>query len=78
MLTIPCRQKMLRRYDFKCTECNHIEEQWVDSSDEFATCPECGNTAKRIISPVSTKFNGTGWPDADDKWARDHERAANK
>jgi len=69
---------MLRRFDFKCTECNHIEEQWVDSSDEFATCPECGNTAKRIISPISTKFNGTGWPDADDKWARDHERAANK
>lgn len=69
---------MLRRYDFKCTECNHIEEQWVDSLDEFATCLECGNTAKRIISPISTKFNGTGWPDADDKWARDHERAAQK
>lgn len=67
---------MLRRYDFKCTECNHIEEQWVDSNDEFATCLECGNTSKRIISPVSTKFKGWGWPDSDDKWARDHERAA--
>ena len=69
---------MLKRYDFKCIEGNHIEEQWVDSSDEFASCLECGNTAKRIISPISTKFNGTGWPDADDKWARDHERAAQK
>lgn len=67
---------MLRRYDFKCTECNHIEEQWVDSNDEFSTCLECGNTSKRIISPVSTKFKGWGWPDSDDKWARDHERAA--
>ena len=69
---------MIRRFDFECTKCSHIEEQWVDSSDEFTTCPECGDTAKRIISPVSTKFNGFGWPDADDKWARDHERAAKK
>ena len=69
---------MIRRYDFKCTKCDHIEEQWVDSSDSYATCPECGETAKRIISPISTKFNGVGWPDADDKWARDHERAAKR
>jgi len=69
---------VIRRYDFKCTKCDHIEEQWVDSSDSYATCPECGETAKRIISPISTKFNGVGWPDADDKWARDHERAARK
>jgi putative FmdB family regulatory protein len=69
---------MIRRYDFKCTECNHIEERWVDHLDQFSTCLECGHTSKRIISPVSTKFNGFGWPDADDKWARDHERAAQK
>ena len=69
---------MIRRYDFKCTNCDHIEEQWVDSTDPFATCPECGDTAQRIISPISTKFEGVGWPDADDKWARDHERAARK
>jgi putative FmdB family regulatory protein len=69
---------MIRRFDFKCTECSHIEEQWVDSSDEYSTCPECGNTARRIISPVRTHFKGDGWPDADDTWARDHERAARK
>ena len=67
---------MLRRYDFKCITCNHIEEQWVDSIDLFATCPECGDTSQRIISSVSSQFKGFGWPDADDKWARDHERAA--
>lgn len=69
---------MIRRYDFKCTECGHLEEQWVDTTDNFATCPKCGETAQRIISPVSTKFNGWGWPDHDDKWARDHEKAARK
>jgi len=69
---------MIKRFDFKCTNCQHIEEQWVHSSDVFATCPECGDTAQRIISPIRTKFKGWGWPDADDKWARDHERAAKK
>ena len=67
---------MLRRYDFKCIKCHHTEEQWVDSSDEFAICPECSDTAQRIISSVSSHFKGTGWPGADDTWARDHERAA--
>ena len=69
---------MIRRYDFKCMKCDHIEEQWVDTNDLFATCPECGDSAQRVISSVSSHFKGVGWPDADDKWARDHERAARK
>jgi putative FmdB family regulatory protein len=70
--------RMIKRFDFKCTNCDHIEEQWVDSVDEFATCPECGDTAQRIISSIRTHFKGVGWPDADDKWAKDHERAARR
>ena len=69
---------MFRRYDFRCTECNHTEEQWVDSKEQYATCPECGETAQRIISSIRTHFKGVGWPDADDRWAKDHERAARK
>lgn len=69
---------MLRRYDFKCTNCNHIEEQWVDSCDSFVTCLECGDTAQRVISAIRTHFVGHGWPDKDDRWAKDHERAANR
>lgn len=69
---------MIRRYDFKCTECNYIEEKWVESDETLSTCLECGHTSQRIISPVRTHFKGIGWPDADDAWARDHERAAGK
>jgi len=69
---------MLRRYDFKCTQCGHVEEQWVEADETLATCYECGHTAVRIISSVSSHFKGVGWPDADDKWAKDHERAAHK
>lgn len=70
---------MLRRYDYKCTVCKHVEENWADSSScEFSTCAECGETSVRIISPVRTHFVGQGWPDKDDRWAKDHERAARK
>lgn len=69
---------MFRRYDFKCTHCSHVSEQWVESLDTTTSCPKCWGTTQRIISPISTKFKGVGWPDADDKWARDHERAAKK
>jgi len=70
---------MLRRYDYKCTTCKHIEEQWADSKDnQFSTCLECGETSERIISPVRTHFVGHGWPDKDDRWAKDHERDARK
>ena len=69
---------MLKRFDFKCTECSNVDERWVESSEYLSTCVDCGNTSKRIISPVQSQFKGFGWPDSDDKWARDHERAAKK
>ncbi len=50
----------------------------VESCDNFTTCETCGETAVRIISPIQTHFVGHGWPDKDDRWAKDHERAAQK
>ena len=70
---------MLRRYDYKCTVCNYTEENWADTSDcNFSTCKECGETSVRIISPIRTHFVGHGWPNKDDKWAKEHEKAARK
>jgi len=69
---------MLKRYDYKCTVCECVEEHWCYAEEPFNTCTNCGETAQRIISSVRTHFKGTGWPDADDKWAKDHERAARK
>ena len=67
---------MLKRYDYKCTKCKHVEEHWTD--ENFVTCLECGETAERIISPIRTHFVGHDWPDKRDKWAKDHERASRK
>ena len=69
---------MLKRHDYKCTACDAVEEHWNDSNEPFSTCTTCGETSQRIISPIRTQFKGNGWPDADDKWAKDHERAAKR
>ena len=69
---------MIRRYDFRCIKCDHVEEQWTEHDESYATCPECGDTAERIISPIRTHFVGHDWPDKRDKWAKDHERASRK
>ena len=67
---------MLRRSDRRCTQCQHIDEYWTEGLDVPVECTQCGGPTERKLSPISTKFEGVGWPDADDKWARDHERAA--
>ena len=67
---------MRRLYDFTCSN-NHTTEHYIESDTRELLCPVCGHTATRIISPVLTVFKGTGWADADDKWARRHEKAAN-
>lgn len=69
---------MIRRYDFKCNDCNTIFEQFVDETERTLDCPKCESTAERIISPVPTKFKGFGWGGQDLRWARAHEKAAKK
>jgi predicted nucleic acid-binding Zn ribbon protein len=69
---------MIKRFDFKCLDCGHIDEYWTESEERFVSCVECGETAQRIISPIRSHYKGFGWPDADDRWAKDHEKAAKK
>lgn len=70
---------MIRRYDFKCEDCNHYFEEWADESVRSTTCTECGSqNTKRVISAVPTKFKGFGWGGQDFRWAKAHEKAAKK
>lgn len=63
-------------FDFTCPN-GHTTEHLVSSDTRQLLCPVCGQIAKRITSPVSSVFKGTGFPTADDKWAKEHERLAN-
>lgn len=65
-------------YDFKCSECDAVEEGLVSSDVTKITCPTCQSlTMTRQISTPRIKLDGTdpGFPDAYDKWARQHEKA---
>ena len=64
-------------YDFKCTDCNHLQENLVDSSITEVECEVCGHRATRQISAPTIALDGTdpGFPTAWDKWAKSHERA---
>lgn len=65
-----------RMYEFECSE-GHIKEHFIDSEETTTKCPECGSTSKRIISSVRSKLDPFGdFPDAADKWARQHEKLA--
>ena len=69
---------MLILYDFKCSSCGYLDERLVHPEQRLLNCPKCNeSTYKRVISPVRSKLDGTdpGFPDAYDKWARDHEKA---
>ena len=66
-------------FDFKCDSCGAVEEHIVDTSVK-QIChphPECEGQMTRLISPVRTKLDGLdpGFPDAYDKWSRQHEKA---
>lgn len=70
---------MKRRYDFQCTDCDSVFEEWVDSDVYSTSCTNCGgNETKRIISAVPTQFKGDGWCRRNDNWAKEHERAARR
>jgi hypothetical protein len=69
---------MRKIFDVRCPE-GHVTEVFGYSDDTFR-CGECGQEAKRIISPIRCKLEGVSgdFPSASDKWAKRHERAAKR
>lgn len=52
-------------YEYTCSECRHVFEEWVKSASDPETdsypCPKCGAKAYRIISNTSFLLKGDGW-----------------
>jgi len=65
---------MFRLYDFKCTS-EHITEELVDADVREIPCPDCGQPAQRVQSPIAFRLPPTGFPGAAHKWAKAHEKA---
>ena len=47
-------------YEFECPK-GQITEQWVQMGTEEIECPQCGDTAKRILSACTFTLKGGGW-----------------
>ncbi len=49
-------------YEYECTSCGHRFEVKQRFSDEpVATCPECGNSVRRLLYPAGIIFKGSGF-----------------
>lgn len=61
--------------DFTCSN-GHTTEQFIGSEVEEITCPECGEPAKKIISPVRSALDVVSgdFPGATGKWLRGRDK----
>lgn len=49
-------------YEYQCEKCSNVFEEWQSGFDEKdQECPECGGSAKRLISNTSFVLKGSGW-----------------
>jgi putative FmdB family regulatory protein len=71
---------MLMLFDFQCKDCGYVDEQLVSSSVSTLECRKCGSFMSRKIGTPTISLDGTdpGFPDAYDKWARQHEKAGQR
>jgi hypothetical protein len=67
---------MLILYDFKCNQCSTVKEILAPRGTDKLLCDSCLGDSVRMISPVRGRCDGTdsGFPDAYDKWGRDHAK----
>jgi putative FmdB family regulatory protein len=55
-------------YDFRCSSCDEtFEVQRSMGSRAPVVCPQCGEDAKRVFSPVGVSFKGSGFHNTDYK-----------
>ena len=63
-------------FDFRCTNCGTIFEDFVKPDVHERPCSECSSSAKRCISTpaISLPGNDPDFPGAWDKWAKQNKQ----
>lgn len=68
-----------RVYEFQCGACRKIFDDLVQPDQQTHVCPDCGKSAKRILSAprfdIRMGIDAVGSPTMGAKWARQHEQA---
>ncbi len=58
-------------YNYKCTNCdNRFEARQRFSDDPLTECPVCHGLIRRVITPVSVVFKGSGFYVTDNKLSK--------
>ena len=59
-------------YQYRCRNCNHeFEVKQRMSDDPLTACPVCEGSIRRVVSPVSVVFKGSGF------YVTDHRSGSN-
>jgi putative FmdB family regulatory protein len=49
-------------YEYACITCGyHFERKQAVSEPPVSTCPQCGNTVRKVLHPVGIVFKGSGF-----------------
>jgi len=50
-------------YEYRCDTCGNVFEEWHRHADDVTeqACPECRETAHRLISSTTFVLKGGGW-----------------
>jgi putative FmdB family regulatory protein len=71
-VTFPLRRiKFMPIYEFKCPDCNKLEEKIQKISDPNPSCPTCQKTMEKLISSSAFELKGTGW------YVTDYKKSSN-
>ena len=64
--------------DFYCESCGTKEEHLVENGVKEVVCHACSHVATKVRAVPKFHLDGTdpGFPDAHDRWAKDHENGA--
>lgn len=48
-------------YEYECSSCGKVFEEWNKSFDDVESPCSCGKTARRIVSNTAFVLKGSGW-----------------
>lgn len=67
-------------HDFRCEECNSVEEHYCRSDEQMSVCDACGGVSHRIFREVakphwsSLAMGASASPEAVDKFEKMHKQ----
>lgn len=52
-------------YEYRCTRCNNLFEEFHRVGESPGPCPVCGGTGRRVFTSVGLIFKGSGFHTTD-------------